>query len=137
MRDEVTNLGAKELRTPEDVTATIPNGKGSMLIVINSTCGCAAGSARPGLSLALRHSVVPKSIVTVFAGQDKEATARVRECFPNQPPSSPSFAMMYDGQFRELIHRHEIEGRSPEEISQRLILSFEKHCAKPVATDPK
>lgn len=138
MRDEVTRLGAKELRTPEEVDATIVNSKGTMLVVINSTCGCAAGAARPGLALAMQHSVVPDEIVTVFAGQDREATARARELFEDTPPSSPSFALMKDGKFTQMIHRHQIEGHSPQQIAAQLVAAFEKHCSspekKPVAT---
>src|SRR5574337_807551 len=97
MRDEVTRLGAQELRTAQDVESVIPNSKGTMLVVVNSTCGCAAGSARPGLTMAMQHSVVPDKVVTVFAGMDKEATAKARSYFNNEPPSSPSFALMRDG----------------------------------------
>ena len=93
MRDEVARLGAQELRTPADVDAVLPSSKGTTLVVVNSTCGCAAGAARPALAKALQHSVVPDKLVTVFAGQDKEATARAREYFTDQPPSSPSCAM--------------------------------------------
>jgi len=125
MRDEVTQLGAKELRTPADVDSVLPGSKGSTLVVINSTCGCAAGAARPGLAQALRHSVVPDQIVTVFAGQDREATARAREYFTDQPPSSPSFALFKEGKFLQMVHRHEIEGRSAGEIAERLTQAFD------------
>ncbi len=128
MRDEVTRLGAQELRTPEEVDAVIPNAQGTMLVVVNSVCGCAAGAARPGLAKALQHSVKPKKIVTVFAGQDKEATARAREYFLGHPPSSPSFALMREGTVVDMIHRYEIEGRTPDQIAARLVQSFEQHC---------
>ncbi|HWP83451.1 MAG TPA: BrxA/BrxB family bacilliredoxin [Bacteroidota bacterium] len=128
MRDEVTRLGAQELRTPEEVDQVFKNTKGTMLVVVNSTCGCAAGAARPGLAKALQHSVKPEKIVTVFAGQDKEATARAREYFEGQPPSSPSFALMRDGKLVEMIHRYQIEGHSPDQIANTLINAFERQC---------
>jgi putative YphP/YqiW family bacilliredoxin len=129
MRDEVTRLGAQELRTPQEVDAVIPNSKGTMLVVVNSTCGCAAGGARPGLTKALQHSVVPDKIVTVFAGMDKEATATARGYFNNEPPSSPSFALMRDGKLVTIIHRHKIEGHSPDQIAAELIEVFDEYCA--------
>ncbi len=129
MREEVTRLGAKELRTPEEVDTVIPNSKGTMLVVVNSTCGCAAGAARPGLALAMQNSVVPDAIVTVFAGQDREATARARELFDNMQPSSPSFALMKDGKLVQMIHRYQIEGHSPQQIAGQLVAAFERHCS--------
>jgi putative YphP/YqiW family bacilliredoxin len=130
MRDEVTRLGAKELRTPEEVDQVLPHAKGTTLVVVNSTCGCAAGAARPGLAKALEHSVKPDAIVTVFAGQDREATSRARELFAGQPPSSPSFALMRDGQFVHMIHRHQIEGHSAEQIASQLTLAFDQYCGR-------
>lgn len=128
MRDEVTRLGAKELRTPEEVDATLPKAKGTTLVVVNSTCGCAAGAARPGLALALQHEVKPDNLLTVFAGQDRDATAKAREYFTNIPPSSPSFALMKDGRFVEMVHRYQIEGHSPQQIAAQLTALFEKYC---------
>lgn len=128
MRNEVTQLGAQELRTPEEVDATIPNAKGTMLVVVNSTCGCAAGAARPALAKALRHSVRPDKIVTVFAGQDKDATARARTYFENLPPSSPSFALMRGGKLAYMIHRYNIEGHSIDQIAAHLMKAFETYC---------
>lgn len=128
MRDEVSRLGAEELRTPEEVDRVFRNTKGTMLVVVNSTCGCAAGAARPGLAKALQYSVKPEKIVTVFAGQDKEATARAREYFEGQPPSSPSFALMRDGKLVEMVHRYQIEGHSPDQIANTLVNAFERHC---------
>jgi len=126
MRDEVTNIGARELRTPEEVDAVLPAAKGTTLVVVNSTCGCAAGAARPGLAMAMQHSVVPDQVVTVFAGQDRDATARAREYFTDTPPSSPSFAFMKDGKFVYMIHRFQIEGHSPQQIAAQLTTAFEK-----------
>ncbi|HXG38327.1 MAG TPA: BrxA/BrxB family bacilliredoxin [Bacteroidota bacterium] len=125
MRDEVTRLGAQELRTPEEVDRVIPNSKGTMLVVVNSVCGCAAGVARPALAKALNHSVKPDRIVTVFAGQDKEATARAREYFEGQPPSSPSFALLRDGKLVQMIHRYQIEGHSVDQVARTLTEAFD------------
>ncbi len=127
MRDEVTRLGAQELRTPEEVDAVLAATRGNVLVVVNSTCGCAAGAARPALARALQHTIIPDRVVTVFAGQDKEATARAREYFTDQPPSSPSFALMRDGEFIHMIHRYQIEGRSLDQVAAILKQAFDKH----------
>lgn len=130
MRDEVTRLGAKELRTPDEVDATLPNHKGTMLVVVNSTCGCAGGTARPALAKALDSPVKPSSLVTVFASTDRDATARVREYFgADVPPSSPSFALMKDGKLVEMVHRHQIQGHTIDQVSDTLVNIFNKHCA--------
>ena len=129
MRDEVTRLGAKELRSAKEVDEFIPNSKGTMLVVVNSTCGCAAGAARPGLTRAMQHAVLPDQTVTVFAGIDKEATAEARTYFDSEPPSSPSFALMRDGRLVKMIHRHNIEGHSPDQIAAQLVETFDEHCA--------
>lgn len=126
MRDEVTRLGAEELRTPEQVDDALPNSKGTLLVVINSTCGCAAGAARPALAKALSDSIKPDKVVTVFAGQDKEATARARSYFENQPPSSPSFAFMRDGKLAAMVHRHQIQGYSADQVADTLKQAFER-----------
>jgi len=129
MRDEVTRLGAQELRTPEEVDTTVPNSKGTVLVVVNSVCGCAAGVARPALAQALQHSARPEKMVTVFAGQDKEATARAREYFTGEPPSSPSFALLQDGKLARMIHRHQIEGHSVAQVARTLTDAFDEVCA--------
>jgi putative YphP/YqiW family bacilliredoxin len=128
MRDEVTRLGAQELRTPADVDSVLPNSKGTTLVVVNSTCGCAAGAARPALAKALQNSNVPDKLVTVFAGQEKEATARAREYFTDQPPSSPSFALMRDGKFIHMIHRYQIEGHNADQVAAILAQAFDRFC---------
>ena len=130
MRDEVTRTGARELRTPEEVATTIPNAKGTMLVVVNSTCGCAAGAARPALAKALQNSAVPENIVTVFAGIDKEATATARSYFGNEPPSSPSFALLRDGKFVRMIHRSSIEGHTPDQVAAQLVQTFNQYCGQ-------
>jgi len=128
MRDEVTSLGIKELRTPEEVDAAV-NSPGTTLVFVNSVCGCAAGGARPGLRLALRHGNLPDNLVTVFAGMDREATQRARDYFLGYPPSSPQIALMRDGRVVHMIQRHHIEGRTPEMIAGNLIDAFDTYCS--------
>ena len=127
MRDEMVRLGALELKTVEEVDTALGDQKGTMLIFVNSVCGCAAGNARPALKLALGHSVLPEQVVTVFAGQDLEATARARQYFADYQPSSPSMALMRDGEVVHFVHRHQIEGRSPQSIAGDLTKAFDKH----------
>ncbi|QAY68089.1 BrxA/BrxB family bacilliredoxin [Paenibacillus protaetiae] len=128
MRDELTQIGVQELRTPEEVEEALPNAKGTALVVVNSVCGCAAGMARPAVADALNHEIVPDHLFTVFAGQDKEATAKAREYFAPYPPSSPSIALMKDGELVYFIERHQIENRSAAEISADLTSAFERFC---------
>ena len=132
MREELTSLGVEELKTPQEVDEVMASKKeGSMLIAINSVCGCAAGNARPGLGIALERSEVkPDFMYTVFAGQDKEATARAREHFGDYPPSSPSFAYFVDGEIKAMIPRHRIEGRTREEVAADLVMVFEAFAEK-------
>lgn len=128
MRDELTVLGIQELRTPEDVEEKLPDAKGTALVVVNSVCGCAAGQCRPGVAKALQHDMAPDHLFTVFAGQDKEATAKAREYFAPYPPSSPSIALMKDGELVHFIERHQIEDRSAEEIAADLTSAFDRFC---------
>jgi len=128
MRDELTTLGIQELRTPEEVEKALPEAKGTALVVVNSVCGCAAGQARPGVAKALEHDVTPDHLFTVFAGQDKEATAKAREYFAPYPPSSPSIALMKDGELVHFIERHQIENRSASEIAADLTAAFDRFC---------
>ncbi len=120
MRDELTRVGFVELKSPEAVNETLPNAKGVTLLAINSVCGCAGGIARPGVSMALQQGVKPDNLYTVFAGQDKEATATARALFAEYPPSSPSFAVFKDGRVVTMIHRHQIEGSSPQAVAARV-----------------
>ena len=129
MREELTRLGAEELRTPEQVDEAIKNMQGTMMVVVNSICGCAAGKARPGIALALQHDVRPDRVGTVFAGADIEATDRARSYFTGYRPSSPSIALLKDGQLVYMMERHQIEGRGPQEIAQELTAAFDEHCA--------
>lgn len=128
MRDELTSLGIQELRTPEDVESKLPSAKGTALVVVNSVCGCAAGQCRPGVAKALQHDLTPDHLYTVFAGQDKEATAKAREYFAPYPPSSPSIALMKDGELVHFIERHQVEDRSAEEIAADLTSAFDRYC---------
>jgi putative YphP/YqiW family bacilliredoxin len=129
MREELTRLGVEELLTAADVDRVLSK-KGTALIFVNSVCGCAAGGARPGLAIALKHSVKPDVIATVFAGQDVEAVNRARSHFEGNPPSSPAVALFKDGKLARLVQRWEIEGRDPRQIAQELTAAFDKHCAK-------
>ena len=124
MRSEMTSMGARELTSAAEVDAALGDQKGSMLVFVNSVCGCAAGNARPALALALQHSVVPQEVVTVFAGQDLDAAARARQYFGEYQPSSPSIALLRDGEVVHFVHRHQIEGRSPQSIAADLTGAF-------------
>lgn len=128
MRDDLTRIGIQELRTPEEVEEKLPNSKGTALIVVNSVCGCAAGQCRPGVAEALQHDITPDHLYTVFAGQDKEATAKAREYFAPYPPSSPSIALMKDGELVHFIERHQIENRSAADIAADLSDAFDRFC---------
>jgi len=127
MREEMVRLGARELKTVDDVDGALGDQQGTMLVFVNSVCGCAAGNARPALRLALEHAVLPQQIVTVFAGQDLEATARARQYFAEYQPSSPSMALLRNGEVVHFVHRHQIEGRSPQSIAGELAKAFDKH----------
>jgi putative YphP/YqiW family bacilliredoxin len=128
MREEVTRLGVRELRSAAEVDAALVGSKGTSLVFVNSVCGCAAGMARPALALALKHPKLPQALYTVFAGSDVEATARVRALAEGYPPSSPSVALFKDGRIAHMIQRHEIEGRDPRSIAAALTAAFDKHC---------
>jgi putative YphP/YqiW family bacilliredoxin len=129
MRKELTDLGVEELTTPEEVDEAMDQyGDGTMLLVINSVCGCAAGNARPAVKIALDHEHTPDHMTTVFAGQDKEATERARSYFSDYPPSSPAFAFFKDGEIKAMIPRHRIERRTKEEIAKDLKMVFDAYC---------
>ena len=129
MREEMTGMGARELTTVPEVDAAIGDQKGTMLVFVNSVCGCAAGNARPALRLALAHPVRPQQVVTVFAGQDLDATARARQYFADYQPSSPSIALLRDGEVVHFVHRHQIEGRPPQAVAADLVAAFDRFCA--------
>lgn len=126
-RADLTDAGFKDLRTPRDVDTTI-KAPGTTLVVINSVCGCSAGSARPGVKIAIQHSKRPAQLATVFAGVDKEATSQARSYIHGYPPSSPSIALFKDGDPVFFMERHQIEGRSPQEIAFELVSAFDEHC---------
>src|SRR5947208_5454503 len=128
MRQELTQLGIQELRTPADVDAAVTSGPGTLMIVVNSVCGCAAGKARPGVALALRHANKPDRVATVFAGADVDATDRARGYFTGYPPSSPSIALFRDGQLVYMMERRNIENQDAYSIAMALSEAFEKYC---------
>ena len=129
MREELTRLGVEEMRTSEAVDAAVQNSSGTLMIVVNSICGCAAGKARPGVALALKHEVRPDRVATVFAGGDVEATDRARSYFTGYAPSSPSIGILKNGKLVYMMERWQIEGKGPAEISAELVNAFEQHCA--------
>jgi putative YphP/YqiW family bacilliredoxin len=130
MRREITELGAVDLRTPEAVDAFLDQAKtGTAMIVINSVCGCSAGTMRPGLARALRQGPKPDAIAQVFAGADLEATDRAREHFAPYPPSSPAIALFKDGELVFMLERHQIQGRPPEAIAGAITGAIESHSA--------
>lgn len=129
MREELTRLGVKELRTARDVDDAVGGQSGTLMLVVNSVCGCAAGRARPGVALALRHGIRPDALATVFAGADVEATQRAREYFTGYPPSSPAIAILRDGKLVYMMERHQIENREADVIAGDLTAAFDKHCA--------
>ncbi|MBW7887093.1 MAG: BrxA/BrxB family bacilliredoxin [Bacteroidetes bacterium] len=133
-RDELTELGIKELMTPEEVDGALNSNKGTMLVVINSVCGCAAGKARPAIREALMNAAKPENMVSVFAGQEKEATERLREQWlQGIPPSSPAIALYKDQELVHFIPRHKIEGRAAREIVADLVSAFNEHCGSQAA----
>jgi putative YphP/YqiW family bacilliredoxin len=128
MRQELTRLGVEELRTPQAVDAALSDQRGTTLVVVNSVCGCAARNARPAVALALRHAIKPDHLATVFAGQDVEATARARNYFTGYAPSSPQIALLKDGRPLFMLERHQIEGRSADQIALDLTNAFDRYC---------
>lgn len=129
MREELAQIGFQELLTPEDVDAALTAGDGTVLLVVNSVCGCAAGAARPGVRLALGHTLRPDRLATVFAGMEIEAVDRARGYFVGYPPSSPQIGLFKDGQLVHMMERQDIEGRPAEDIAADLTTAFDKHCA--------
>ncbi|MAR99292.1 MAG: hypothetical protein CMD21_01050 [Flavobacteriales bacterium] len=128
MRLDLTEAGFEEMRNAQEVDAILSEKSGSVLVMINSVCGCAAGNARPAVKIAAKHSKRPNKLTTVFAGQDKEAVAKVRDyCLP-YPPSSPSIALFKDGELVHFIERHHIEGRPAEMIAENLMQAFDENC---------
>jgi putative YphP/YqiW family bacilliredoxin len=128
MRQDLVKIGFTELRTPDEVDALLGQEKRTMLLAVNSVCGCAAGMMRPGVYMSLQGDVKPEVLATVFAGQDTDATVRAREYITGYPPSSPSVALFKDGELVYMMERHQIEGRAPEEIAEDLRSAYAEHC---------
>ena len=133
MRQELTRLGVEELRTAAEVDQAVRSTPGTLMIVVNSVCGCAAGKARPGVALALQHASRPDRVATVFAGGDVEATSRARDYFTGYPPSSPSVGLLQNGQLVYMLERSRIENQTAEQIAAALTAAFDKYCATPAA----
>ena len=129
MREDLTRLGVEEWRTADAVDEAVKNSQGTLMVVVNSICGCAAGKARPGVALALQHDVKPDKVATVFAGADVEATERARSYFTGYGPSSPSIAILKDGELVYMLERYQIEGRDATQIAGELTKAFDEHCA--------
>jgi putative YphP/YqiW family bacilliredoxin len=129
MRDELVQAGVRSLASAAEVESVLGEAGKTSLVVVNSVCGCAAANARPGVRLSLQHAKQPDNVVTVFAGVDREATDRARAYFKGYMPSSPSIALMKDGEVAFILQRHEIEGRSPEDIAARISGAYDEHCA--------
>jgi len=132
MRQELTRLGIQEARTVQEVDAAVKE-KGTVLVVVNSVCGCAAGMARPAVAMAVKHDTLPDRMITVFAGNDRDATARAREYFVGYRPSSPSIALMRDGEVVKMVERWQIEGRDASDLARELTEAFDQFCVKTTA----
>ncbi len=128
MARDLTSHGFESLTTAEEVSEVLDKKEGTVLVVVNSVCGCAAANARPGAKMAIQNDKKPEKLVTVFAGVDREATGRAREYMLPYPPSSPSIALFKDGKLVHFLERHHIEGRSAEIIAQNLIMAFDRYC---------
>ena len=129
MREDLTRLGIEETRTPEQVDQALTQSKGTVMVVVNSICGCAAGKARPGVALALQHDVRPDRAITVFAGADIEATEKARGYFTGYRPSSPQIAILRDGEVVYMMERHQVEGQTATQIAQALTEAFDRFCS--------
>ena len=134
MRLELTRLGVDELRTAEDVDTAVKTTPGVLMMVVNSVCGCAAGKARPGIAMALRHDAKPDRVATVFAGADIEATDRARGYFTGYAPSSPAVGLLRDGKLVFMLERRDIENRTAEQIADVLTTAFDRECRAEVRT---
>ena len=129
MREELTRLGVQELRDASAVDHAVNETEGTLMLVVNSVCGCAAGKARPGVAMALQHENKPDTVATVFAGADIEATDRARSYLTGYPPSSPSIALLRDGKLLYMMERHQIENQEAPAIAEQLTAAYDKHCA--------
>jgi putative YphP/YqiW family bacilliredoxin len=136
MRDELVAVGFEDLRTSQDVDKVFGETQGTLFVMINSVCGCAAGSARPGVALALQHTVIPDRFVTVFAGMEHDAVDRVRALHAGYPPSSPSMVLFKDGTLVAMVERRRIEGKTPEQLAGDLVQIFTRDCSRPGPSIP-
>lgn len=131
MRAELANIGIEETKTPESVVDAVKNTDGTVMVVVNSVCGCAAGGVRPGIAMALQNAEAkPERSITVFAGADIDATDTAREMFTGYAPSSPSIALLKGGELVQMFERRDLEGRPPQVIAETLVQAFEKHCVR-------
>ena len=128
MSQELTEFGFNSLTTPEDVSKVLDNNDGTVLLVVNSVCGCAAANARPGAKIAIQNASRPDKLVTVFAGVNAEATSTARDYLLPYPPSSPAIALFKDGSLVHMLERHHIEGRTAQMIAENLVLAFNEYC---------
>lgn len=136
MRQELAQLGIEETKSPEEVESAVKNTDGTVMVVVNSVCGCAAGGVRPGIAMALQNSEAkPDKAITVFAGADIDATDTARAYFTGYMPSSPSIGFLKNGELVEMFERRDLEGRPPTVIAQALVEAFNKHCAKTEAAN--
>lgn len=136
MRQELAQLGIEETKTPEAVKAAVENTKGTLMVVVNSVCGCAAGGVRPGIAMALQNAkATPDHSITVFAGADIDATDVARDYFTGYSPSSPSIGLIKDGQLVKMFERRDLEGRHPLMIAQELVTAFDEVCTKTEAAN--
>jgi len=133
MRQELTQIGFQETRTPAEVDAALGDKKGTVLLVVNSVCGCAAGNARPAVAMAVEHDIKPDKMITVFAGNDRDATTRAREYLVGYRPSSPAIALFRDGELVKIIERWQIEGRQPYDLAAELTAAFDQFCTPATA----
>ncbi len=131
MRNDLLQLGFTELKTPDQVDEILGTEQRTTMIAINSVCGCSAGGMRPAVAVSLANEAKPDVLLSVFAGQDLEATERAREYFTGYPPSSPAIALMKDGELVYMMERHQIEGRHPLEIADTLKAAYDEHCSAP------
>ncbi len=130
MRAELTSVGIEEARTAADVESVLGAKKGTVLVVVNSVCGCAAGNARPAVRMAMDHTIQPDRKITVFAGNDKDATAKARDYFTGYRPSSPAIALLRDGEVVKMWERHNIEGRESYDLAREMVEAFDRYCVK-------
>lgn len=136
MRQELARIGIVETKTPEAVKDAVENTDGTVMVIVNSVCGCAAGGVRPGIAMALQNSVAkPDKAVTVFAGADIDATDVARDYFTGYAPSSPAIGILKGGKLVQMFERRDLEGRHPQQIAQALVSAFEEHCAKTEAAN--